>query len=61
MLNVISKTLTYSMTLLFKMQNTQVTFSLTLILKVRILDIPKPSRNAKGQFILQNFRGTQRD
>ena len=32
------------------MQKT-VTFSITQILKVRILDIPKPSRNAKGYII----------
>ena len=35
------------MALPFKMQKTQVIFSLTLILKVRIPDIPKLSRNAK--------------
>ena len=31
------------------MQKTQVTLSLTLILKVRILDNPKLSRNGKGK------------
>ena len=41
------------MSLLFKMQKTQVTLSLTLILKVRILDNPKLSRNGKGE----NFYG----
>ena len=35
------------MALPFKMQKTRVIFSLTLILKVRIPDIPKLSRNAK--------------
>ena len=35
------------MALPFKMQKTHVIFSLTLILKVRIPDIPKLSRNAK--------------
>ena len=49
------------MSLLFKMQKTLVTFSLTLILKVRILDIPKLSRNAKRDLLSQNFRGTPRD
>ena len=49
------------MPLLFKMQKTVVTFSLILIFKVRILDIPKLSRNAKGYLISQNFRGTRRD
>ena len=43
------------MLLLFKVQKTLVTFSLTLILKVRILAIPKLSRNAKGQLISQNL------
>ena len=49
------------MLLQFKMQKTLVTFSLTLILKVRILDIPKLSRNAKEYLALQNFRGSRRD
>ena len=39
------------MPLLFKMQKTIVTFSLTLKLKVRILDILKVSRNAEGCLI----------
>ena len=39
------------MPLLFKMQKTLVTFSLTLILKVRILDIPKLSRKVKAYLI----------
>ena len=43
------------MSLLFKIGKTLVTFSLILILKVRILDILKLSRNAKGYLILQNF------
>ena len=48
--------------MLFKLQKTQVTFSLTLILnKVSILDIPKLSRKVKGYLISQSFRGTQRD
>ena len=37
------------------MQNTLVSFSLTLIFKVKILDIPKLSGNAKGYLISQNF------
>ena len=37
------------------------TFSLALILKVRILDIPKLSRNTKGYLISQNFQGMLRD
>ena len=37
------------------MQKTLVTFSLTLKLKVRILDISKLSRNAKRYLIKQNF------
>ena len=40
---------------LFKIQKTQVTFSLTLILKVMILDIPKLSKNVKRCLISQNF------
>ena len=43
------------MSVLFKIGKTLVTFSLILILKVRILDILKPSRNVKGYLILQNF------
>ena len=38
------------MSLLFKMQKTLVTFSLTLILKVRILDIPKFRETRKGTY-----------
>ena len=49
------------MPLLFKMQKTLVTFSLTVILKVRILDIPKLSRNTKGYLMSQNFWGMWRD
>ena len=41
------------MALLFEMQKTLVTFSLTLLFKVRIPDIPKLSRNAKGYLVLQ--------
>ena len=37
------------------MQKTLVIFSLTLILKVRIPDIPKLSRKAKGYLISKNF------
>ena len=33
------------------MQKTLVTFSLALMLKVRILDIPKLSRNSKRYFV----------
>ena len=36
------------MPLLFKMQQTLVNFSLSLMLEVGILDIPKLLRNAKG-------------
>ena len=43
------------------MQKTLVTFSLSLMLKVRIPDIPKLSRNAKGYLTSQNFRGTCRE
>ena len=43
------------MSFLFKMQKTQVTFSLTLIIKVRILDISKLLRNVEGYLISQNF------
>ena len=43
------------MTLLLKMQTTLVTFSLKLTLKVRILDIPKLSRNVKGCLISKNL------
>ena len=43
------------MPLLFKMQKNIVTFTLTLILKVSILDILKFSRNTKGYLISQNF------
>ena len=43
------------MPLLLIIQKTLVNFSLTLIFKVRILDIPKLSRNAKGYLISQNF------
>ena len=39
------------MPLLFKMLKTLVTFSLILILKMKIVDISKPSRNAKGYLI----------
>ena len=46
---------------LLKMQKTQVTVSLTLILKTRILVIPKLSRNVKGCLISQNFFGTRID
>ena len=35
------------MPLLFKMQKTLGTFSLTLIVKIKILDIPKLLRNMK--------------
>ena len=49
------------MLLPFKMQKTLATFSLTLILKVRILDILNFLRNAKGYLILQNFWVTRRD
>ena len=41
------------MPVLFQMQKTQVTFSITLILKERITDIPKLSRNAIGYLISQ--------
>ena len=37
------------------MQKTLVSFSLTLIFKVKILDIPKLFGNAKGYLISQNF------
>ena len=43
------------MSLLLIIQKTLVNFSLTLIFNVRILDIPKLSRNAKGYLIPQNF------
>ena len=43
------------MSFLFKMQKAQVTFSLTLIIKVRILDISKLLRNVEGYLISQNF------
>ena len=43
------------MPLLFKMQKTLVNLSLTLMLKVSILDIPNFLRNAKGYLISQNF------
>ena len=43
------------MLMLIEMQKTLVTFSLTLILKVRILDISELSRNVKGYLISQNF------
>ena len=49
------------MSLLFQIWKTEVTFSLTSILKTRILIIPKLLRNLKGYLISQNFRGTQRD
>ena len=42
------------MSLLFKMQKTLATFSLTLIFKVRILAISKHSINVKGYLISQN-------
>ena len=48
------------MPLLFKMQKILVTFSLTLILKVRIPDIPKLVRNVKGYFISQLLRNAMR-
>ena len=44
------------MPLLFKMQKTLVTFSLILILKVRILGIPKLSRNVKGYLYHKTFK-----
>ena len=43
------------------MQKTLVTFSLTLILNVRVSDIPKPLRNTKRYLISQNFGRTQWD
>ena len=43
------------MSLLFKMQKTLITFSLTLILKLRIPDIPKLLRNAKGYLYHKTF------
>ena len=46
----ISKTLSLNL-LPFKIQKARVPFSLTLILKVRILDIPKLSRKVKGYLI----------
>ena len=49
------------MSLLFKMQKTQITFSLALILKARILYISKLSRYAKGYLISQNFIRMRRD
>ena len=49
------------MALLFEMQKTLVTFSRTLILKVRMLDIPELSRNARGYLISQNYCGTWRN
>ena len=52
----ISETLSLSLFHCFlKMQKTLVTFGLTLILQVRILDIPELPRNAKGYLISQNF------
>ena len=42
------------MSLLFKMQKTLATFSLTLIFKVRILAISKHSINVEGYLISQN-------
>ena len=48
------------MSLLFKMQKNLVTFSLTLILKLRIPDITKLLRNAKGYLISQNFWETRK-
>ena len=43
------------MPLLFKMLKTLITFSLTVILKVRILDIPTVSRDTKGHLVSQTF------
>ena len=40
---------------IFKGLKRRITFSLTLILKVRTLDIPKLLRKAKGYLISQNF------
>ena len=58
----ISKTLSLNLCHCYlKYRRLQQFFCLTLILKVRILDIPKPSRNGTGYLILQNFRGTRRD
>ena len=48
------------MPLPFKMQKTLVTFSLTLILKVRIPDIPKLLRNAKGYILDKLLRNMMR-
>ena len=42
------------MPLVFKMQKTLVTFNFTLVLKMRMLDIQKLLRNAKGYLISQN-------
>ena len=43
------------MPLLFKMQKTLINFSLPVILKVRILDIPTLSRDTKGHLVSQTF------
>ena len=43
------------MPMLIKMQKIPVTFSLKLVFKVIIIDIPKLSRNAKGYLVSQNF------
>ena len=48
------------MPLPFKMQKTLVTFSLTLMLKVRIPDIPKLLRNAKGYILDKLLRNMMR-
>ena len=48
------------MPLLFKMQKTLVTFTLTLILKVSILDILKSSRKAKRYLISKLLRNVER-
>ena len=45
------------MPLLFKMQMTLVTFSLTLLLKARILDIPKLLRKEKDAWYDITFEG----
>ena len=43
------------MAFLLKMKKTLVPFSLTLILKMTLVDIPKLSRNGTGYLISQNF------
>ena len=43
------------MSFIFNMHKTQVTFSLTLILKVRILDIPNFQETSKGTWYHKMF------